>query len=107
DIKLLRRPADIPSFAAAQLALLRAATTMLSPGGRLLYSTCSVLPQENEQVVGALMASEPAMRPVALPAAERVPGAIERACGVQLLPGTAAGSDGFYYACLEKTTTGA
>jgi 16S rRNA (cytosine967-C5)-methyltransferase len=107
DIKLLRRPADVPAFAATQLALLRAAITMLSPGGRLLYSTCSVLPQENEQVVEALMASEPAMRPVALPAAERVPGAIERALGVQLLPGAAAGTDGFYYACLEKTTTGA
>jgi len=107
DIKLLRRPADVPAFAATQLALLRAAVTMLPPGGRLLYSTCSVLPQENEQVVGALMVSEPAMRPVALPAAERVPGAIERAPGVQLLPGAAAGTDGFYYACLEKTTTGA
>jgi 16S rRNA (cytosine967-C5)-methyltransferase len=107
DIKLLRRPADVPAFAATQLALLRAAVTMLSPGGRLLYSTCSVLPQENEQIVGALIASEPAMRPVALPAAERVPGAIERAPGVQLLPGAAAGTDGFYYACLEKTTTGA
>jgi 16S rRNA (cytosine967-C5)-methyltransferase len=107
DIKLLRRPADVPAFAATQLALLRAAITMLAPGGRLLYSTCSVLPQENEQVVGALLASEPAMRPVTLPAAERVPGAIERALGVQLLPGAAAGTDGFYYACLEKTTTGA
>ena len=107
DIKLLRRPGDVPAFAATQLAILRAAVTMLSPGGRLLYSTCSVLPEENEQVVAALMASERGIRPVALPDAERVPGAIERRLGVQLLPGAAAGTDGFYYACLEKTTTGA
>ena len=106
DIKLLRRSSDVPAFAAVQLAILRAAVSMLSPGGRLLYSTCSVLPEENEQVVAALIASEPGMRPVALPAAERVPGAIERRLGVQLLPGAAAGTDGFYYACLEKTTTG-
>ena len=106
DIKLLRRPGDVPAFTATQLAILRAAVTMLSPGGRLLYSTCSVLPEENEQVVAALMEGEPGMRPVALPAAERVPGAIERRFGVQLLPGAAAGTDGFYYACLEKTTTG-
>lgn len=106
DIKLLRRPGDVPAFAATQLGILRGAVTMLSPGGRLLYSTCSVLPEENEQVVAALMESEPGMRPVALPDAERVPGAIERRLGVQLLPGAAAGTDGFYYACLEKTTTG-
>jgi 16S rRNA (cytosine967-C5)-methyltransferase len=106
DIKLLRRPADVPRFAATQLAIMRAAVRMLSAGGRLLYSTCSVLPEENEQVVAALLESQPGMRPVALPAAERVPGAIERRLGVQLLPGTAAGTDGFYYACLEKTTTG-
>ena len=105
DIKLLRRPGDVPAFAATQLAILRAATAILAPGGRMLYSTCSVLPEENEQAVAALMASEPAMRHVPLPAAEQVPGAIERRLGVQLLPGAAAGTDGFYYACLEKTTT--
>jgi 16S rRNA (cytosine967-C5)-methyltransferase len=106
DIKLLRRPSDVPAFAATQLAMLRAAVTMLAAGGRLLYSTCSVLPEENERVVAALIATEPGMRPVALSAAERVPGAIERRFGVQLLPGAAAGTDGFYYACVEKTTTG-
>ena len=106
DIKLLRRPTDVPAFASMQLAILRAAVTMLSPGGRLLYSTCSVLPQENEQVIAQLIAAEPAVRPVALPAASRVPGAIERAPGVQLLPSAAAGTDGFYYACVEKATTG-
>jgi len=106
DIKLLRRPGDVPTFAATQLAILHAAVTMLAPGGRLLYSTCSVLPEENDQVVAALVAAEPKVRPVALPAAAAVPGAIPRALGVQLLPGAAAGTDGFYYACLEKTTTG-
>ena len=105
DIKLLRRPADVPAFAAIQLAILRAAVTMLSPGGRVLYSTCSVLPQENEEVIAELIAAEPAVRPVALPAG-RVPGAIERGPGVQLLPSAAAGTDGFYYACVEKATTG-
>jgi 16S rRNA (cytosine967-C5)-methyltransferase len=107
DIKLLRRASDLPAFAATQLALLRAATAMLAPGGRLLYSTCSVLPEENEQVVAALAAEEPLMRPAELPAATALaPGAIARSVGVQLLPGAAAGTDGFYYACLEKTTTG-
>jgi len=72
----------------------------------MLYSTCSVLREENERVVAALIAAEPSMRPVALPAPWRVPGAIEQAPGVQLLPSGAAGTDGFYYACVEKATTG-
>jgi 16S rRNA (cytosine967-C5)-methyltransferase len=106
DIKLLRRPGDVPGFVTTQRAILRAALTMLAPHGRLLYSTCSLLPEENEGVVAALISAEPAARVLALPAAREAPGALERPLGVQLLPGTAAGSDGFYYACLEKTTTG-
>jgi len=47
DIKLLRRRSDIPGFAAAQLKILQAAFRMLAPGGRLLYSTCSVLGAED------------------------------------------------------------
>ena len=46
DIKLLRRMDDIPVFAKVQLEILQAAFGMLAVGGRLLYSTCSVLPEE-------------------------------------------------------------
>jgi len=106
DIKLLRRPSDVPPFRATQIAILSAAVTMLAEGGRLLYSTCSVLPDENEEVIGTLLEAHTRLRPTALTAAGAVPGAIARSFGVQLLPGTAAGTDGFYYACLEKTTTG-
>jgi 16S rRNA (cytosine967-C5)-methyltransferase len=107
DIKLLRRPGDIPQLAAGQLAILKAASSMLAPGGRLLYCTCSVLPEENENVVGKLLAEEPGMRLAGMPApADLAPGAKDRPLGVQLLPGAEAGTDGFYYACLEKTTTG-
>ena len=104
DIKLLRRPADVPALADTQRAILEAAVTMLSEGGRLLYSTCSVLPEESERVIAAFLAATPAMRsvPLQVPA----PGGIAQALGFQLLPGAAAGTDGFYYACLEKTTTG-
>ena len=105
DIKLLRRAADIPAFAREQLAMLRAAVRMLVPGGRMVYSTCSVLPEENDEVVAALLVAEPHLCATAVPAgAPQAPGARERPVGVQLLPGAAAGTDGFYYACLEKTT---
>jgi 16S rRNA (cytosine967-C5)-methyltransferase len=106
DIKLLRREADVTAMAGVQLAILRAAVTVLAPGGRLVYSTCSLLPEENEQVVTALLAAEPQMLEAPRTGlVGLVPGAIGRPVGVQLLPGAEAGTDGFYYACLEKTTT--
>ena len=107
DIKLLRRPEDIPAFATVQLEILQGAFRMLAPGGRLLYSTCSVLPAENEAVVRSFLAAQESARPARMPpAAQIAPGAVDRKLGVQLLPGAEAGADGFYYACLEKTTTG-
>jgi len=73
-----------------------------------VYSTCSLLPEENEQVVTALLAVEPQiLEAPGVALARLAPGAVERPVGVQLLPGTEAGTDGFYYACLEKTTTAA
>jgi 16S rRNA (cytosine967-C5)-methyltransferase len=105
DIKLLRRTDDIPSLAAVQLEMLRATFALLSAGGRLLYCTCSVLPEENQGVVESFLATEPAARPVPLKA-DLVPGALQGGPGLQLFPGSEAGTDGFYYACVEKTTAG-
>lgn len=107
DIKLLRRSTDLPALAAAQLAILAGAARMLAAGGRLVYCTCSVLPEENEEVVQRFLKEAPGMSAGEMPrAAALAPGARDRAVGVQLLPGAEAGTDGFYYACLEKTTAG-
>jgi 16S rRNA (cytosine967-C5)-methyltransferase len=107
DIKLLRRPEDVPAFASTQLEILAAAFRMLAPGGRLVYSTCSVLPAENEAVMSRFLEGEPRARPAPMPQGGALaPGGLARAVGTQLLCGGAAGSDGFYYACVEKTTLG-
>ncbi|HTY92280.1 MAG TPA: 16S rRNA (cytosine(967)-C(5))-methyltransferase RsmB [Steroidobacteraceae bacterium] len=112
DIRLLRRESDIAAFAATQLALLRTAVTLLAPGGRLLYCTCSVLPAENDDVIGRFITGAPAGVEV-LPADQllgraglQVPGALTGVHGVQLLPGGEAGTDGFYYACVLNATAG-
>jgi 16S rRNA (cytosine967-C5)-methyltransferase len=107
DIKLLRRAGDIPAFARTQLEILAAAFRLLAPGGRLVYATCSVLPQENEAVLSRFLAQEPQARPGPMPQGEALaPGGLAREIGTQLLCGGAAETDGFYYACVEKTTRG-
>ena len=105
DVKLLRRAADIESFAARQLEILRAAFGLLAPGGRLVYATCSVLPQENEGVVERFYAQAPQARAVRPPRECLPDGAVLTARGLQLLTGGAVLTDGFYYACVEKTTS--
>jgi 16S rRNA (cytosine967-C5)-methyltransferase len=97
DIKLLRRPGDLPALAAGQLAILEAAGRMLAVAGRLVYCSCSVLPEENEAVVQRFLEGAPYMRLAGTPPGpELAPGAIERPAGIQLLPGAEAGTDGFY-----------
>lgn len=107
DIKLLRRHEDIANMARVQLEILHACFGMLTENGRLLYCTCSVLPAENEEVVGRFLKSEPRAQAGPMPPMAKLPpGAQARVVGVQLLPGAQAGTDGFYYACLEKTAVG-
>jgi len=107
DIKLLRRSDDVANFSHLQLEILRAVFRLLAPGGRLLYSTCSVLPAENDEVIRRFLESERTARVGPMPPAARLPPGVQmRVVGVQLLPGAQAGTDGFYYACLEKTAVG-
>ncbi len=90
DIKWLRRDADIAAFALRQARILDALWRTLSPGGKLLYVTCSVFTEENDAVVDAFAARTPGARRVPLP----------DGAAAQLLPGPE--HDGFFFALLEK-----
>ncbi len=57
DVKWRLQPGDFASHARQQAGLLRAASTLVAPGGRLVYSTCSLDAEENEQVVESFVAS--------------------------------------------------
>jgi 16S rRNA (cytosine967-C5)-methyltransferase len=100
DIKQLRRPTDIAALGAGQTRMLDALWPLLSPGGRLVYATCSLLPQENEAQVAAFLDRHPDAREVPLACSWGLP----RDHGRQTLPGMD-GMDGFYYATLEKAAT--
>jgi len=52
-------PADPKRLAETQLAILRQAATTLVPGGVLVYSTCTLLPEENEAIVSAFLVERP------------------------------------------------
>jgi len=56
DLKFRQSPASVAELAQKQAAILHAAARLLKPGGRLVYATCSLLPEENEAIVGALLA---------------------------------------------------
>jgi 16S rRNA (cytosine967-C5)-methyltransferase len=66
DIKW--RAIDVEKLVATQRAILASASTLLKPGGRLVYATCSLLREENDVVVENFLATHPDFTP--LPAAE-------------------------------------
>ena len=98
DIKLRRRPEDLPKLVTTQARLLEGLWPLLKPGGKLLYVTCSILAVENENQLSAFLARHPEAREVMLPMSV----GRARVAGRQILPGEA-GMDGFYYACIRKS----
>lgn len=97
DIKLLRRKSDIDNYAATQKELLSSLWPLLAPGGTLLYATCSVLPEENSDVIKYFLTTTPDAhhQPIIFNEAIHTP------YGCQLLT-TATGGDGFFYAKIRK-----
>lgn len=92
DIKWLRRPQDIANFAQQQRQILLALWPLLHAGGKLLYATCSIFAEENQQNVTAFLHATPDAIQVDLPVGEMN--------GGQLLPNEQ--HDGFFYALLQK-----
>jgi 16S rRNA (cytosine967-C5)-methyltransferase len=70
EIRLRLTEDDLTRQQARQRALLRSAFRLLARGGRLVYSTCSLEPEENARVVESLLAAEPEAR--LLPVGERL-----------------------------------
>jgi len=102
EVRLLRQAQDIERLAAQQQRILAQLWPLLKSGGMLLYVTCSILQQENDQVIAEFV--ERNSQSVTLKTLQ-LPWGRASAYGWQILPGDNE-CDGFYYACLEKHDAG-
>jgi 16S rRNA (cytosine967-C5)-methyltransferase len=116
EIRHRLRLEDLARQAQRQRAILAAALHSVHPGGRVIYSTCSLEPEENEQVVAAVLTANQNVRPVSLEArigelhgkgiltqkgAERLRGSLTPEGFLRLLPGVFR-TDGFLVALIER-----
>ena len=97
DIKLLRRAEDINTLQVLQQRIMTAVWPLLAPGGIMLYATCSILKQENEQQIEAFLATNANAIEVPINA----DWGLVRRYGRQILTGESV-MDGFYYALIRK-----
>ncbi len=97
DIKALRTREDLMQFHEQQVTILKNLWMELKPSGQLLYVTCSIFDQENDNTIAAFLSTEPSARYDVL----QVNWGEATRFGRQLLP-QIDGTDGLYYAKLSK-----
>ena len=98
DIKLFRKEEDIAELSAIQLKILSNCSRYLKSGGRLYYSTCSILPEENDSAVYNFLQSVKGftVEEIESPLAHR-----KTKFGLQFLPHISMGA-GFFIAAFKK-----
>jgi len=103
EIRWRLSPKDFRETMEVQKRLLRSAAAAVRPGGRLVYSVCTISPEENELVVGDLLKSRPDFAPVLPPADNLPPGSIDERGFLHTFPHRH-GLDGFFAAVLTRKT---
>jgi len=98
DIKLLRTPEQVTELLTTQQQLLQELWQCLKPGGLLLYTTCSILPAENQAQIQQFLDSHNDAKYEGITA----DWGVECETGRQLLPSTQSGTDGFFFSLLRK-----
>lgn len=105
DLKWRLSPDELARLIPQQASILQQASQMVRPGGRLVYATCSFLPEENEDQVHAFLEKNPGF--VLLPATECLPSTLSNSVGtdgmMRLRPDLHH-TDGFFAAVLQKKT---
>jgi 16S rRNA (cytosine967-C5)-methyltransferase len=104
DVRWRRSEADLEPLAEAQRAMLAQAASVVRPGGRLIYSTCSSEPEENEDIVRDFLAAHPEFqraRPAAFERRAELAALLDDEGSLKTLP-FRDGLEAFYAACLTK-----
>jgi 16S rRNA (cytosine967-C5)-methyltransferase len=102
DARLRLQQTDLTELAPKQAAILADAARLVRPGGWLVYATCSLLAEENEQQVEHFLAAHPGFAVLPLERAWNFPGAAPMAGPFLSLTPRQHGTDGFFTAILER-----
>ncbi|MGH7045907.1 MAG: RsmB/NOP family class I SAM-dependent RNA methyltransferase [Stellaceae bacterium] len=104
DAKWRARPEDLAELSVRQQQILRSAARLVRPGGRLVYVTCSLLRDENQDQAAAFLAASPdfAPFPAARAWAETIGGASPGGDDYLFLTPARHGTDGFFVAIFER-----
>jgi 16S rRNA (cytosine967-C5)-methyltransferase len=105
DARLRTNATDLAELTAKQTVILDDASDLVRPGGRLVYATCSLLPEEDEMQIERFLAQHPDFVAVPMPAlwAELCPGvATPGEAPAMALSPARHGTDGFFAAVLER-----
>jgi 16S rRNA (cytosine967-C5)-methyltransferase len=102
DLKFRQSPESVTEMRAKQASILRAAATLVKPGGRLVYATCSLLSEENEDIVASFLGKHPEFQPLNCSELLKQHGiAAEAGEHLRLWPHIH-GTDGFFAAVMER-----
>lgn len=97
-----KSPEDFADLPQLQLRILSQAAALVRPGGVLQYSTCTLRPEENEQVAAAFLAAHPDFMPRELPVAPLFEAAGQPVGSMLTLFPHIHGTDGFFVAGFQK-----
>ena len=101
DLKFRQSPRSIERAKCKQVAILSSSSNLLKPGGRLVYATCSFLPEENQEIIEGFLASHTQftlLNCAEIFAQQKIP--LDTGKFIQLLP-SVHGTDSFFAASLE------
>lgn len=100
DIKYQKKPEDFKQLPKIQLEILESAASVLKSNGRLVYSTCTIVPEENQAIIKQFLSKHPDFELVPIKVADYLAESLEE--GMITIYPHQYHTDGFFISCLRK-----